>query len=168
MISWFYVKGIILSFLSPINNLSSFLFFFVPPILQLLSINILVLNIGKWLHEFDKKKAKVILYVFFLVYTTFYLFVNYVDISLDASDVFLIIINLFAPISMLIIGRKIFGAQVRGRDIFTSYILLLIYGILCIVWELLYPEQIDFPYVIVYIGIFVIINIVLLKVNKSS
>jgi len=67
--------------------------------------------------------------------------------------------SILAPISMLVVGKQIGNIKIKGHKIFVYYVIMGIYLLISIIWELYFPEQVSFTVLFIYfwMAIFIVV-----------
>lgn len=140
------------------------LFFFVSGLLILFSLSLLIITISIYLRYKEKIQYLIlrILLFFYLILTSIYQLEG-MDNVFKASDpnfieIITLILGVIAPICIIIVGRFLLRLKIVGHKIFNNYVLWVVYFIVVTFWEIRYPNDIYYGFVMVYI----LINIVLL------
>lgn len=163
-----------------------FLFSYIstPSLLQIFSTFLLVLTLKAILDAKGGLGARLLKYIVYVVYLIYSLYtlgifynieevlnaltLNLQEISQDA--IFKIYSGLIAPIAILILGKQISKAEVKGRQIFNFFTIWVIFLVLAFAWDVLYPNDvlIEFLFAFWTMSLLTIAYYSLKSPNKSN
>lgn len=158
------IVGLILEGLDWNWRLLQTLFFFVSGLLVLFSLSLLTITISIYLRYKEKVQYLIlrILLFFYVVLTSIFSIEGMKSMFKLAEPTLLetvtIIFGVIGPICIIIVGRFLLQLKIFGHKIFNHYVLWGVYLIIATFWELLYPSEIYYGFVLVY----TLINVVLL------
>jgi len=145
--------------------LSNIPFFFVPKALMIFSLSLGILTFNAYFNYKKSIQYKIVLKAIFILYLalsscyTFGLFDTIYNIKkLNIIEWGIVVFGIFAPICILVVGKIILNFRIRGHKIFNYTTLWVIYIIIALIWEFLYPGEIMF----VCIGVYCVMNAILL------
>lgn len=142
-------------FFAPISLITS-LFIYCESFLRTLTVGIIfVLSLGKILSKGRRpffKYIKWFIYVYYLSFTLYSLGVFTNLLTLNWLDWATFVFSICAPISLVVLGKIISNAKLKGYKIFTYIVIMLIYLIIGWLWFVFAPKTINFTiFLIVWI-----------------
>jgi len=129
------------------------IFGFAPSLLRIFSLTLLALTIGAVL---DYKKRGYRQFLKYLIYIIIFIislysmniFANLEDLTI--TDLNKIIFGVIAPICLLIVGKIITKAQIKGHNVFNYATYWLIYLIVGVIWWLIFPNEVIIEFLFAY------------------
>ncbi|MFX0132034.1 MAG: hypothetical protein ACFFDN_00180 [Candidatus Hodarchaeota archaeon] len=156
----------------PMEFIFNRFFVFVPRTLKIMCVSMLVVSISKYLKYYESKLYQILrwfLYGWFLIYLAYVLgYFNMTETEeLEILEWVSIGIAIITPLCVLIvyqIGKK-WLSQRLPFDVY--YIAMIIYLIIGIVWNVLYPEQIHFMYYVYWFFLFAVFNYLVYRLSRG-
>lgn len=151
------LRDIIFLILEANWNLIRLIFFFVPTLLVLFSLSLVILTLCLWCKKKEKIQYKVLLrfiLIIYLIITSAYAIgiINDINKLGEASfiEVCIIIAGVLAPICIMVVGKWLMNLTIKGVKIFNPIVLFILYIIICIIWEIFFPDEIRLIFAILF------------------
>src|SRR3989304_354653 len=147
----------VLDFVYTPMNLIALAFIYCESLLRTLSIGvILIMTSGKILSLSKKmicKCLKIFIYIYYLVYTVYSLgiFTNLLTLNILEWSTF--VLSVLSPICMVVLGKIISNAKIKGYKIFTYIVIMLLYLLIGWLWFIIAPKTVNFT-ILFYVWLF--------------
>jgi len=145
---------------APMDWIIPIVFFYCTSFLQTLTVGIIgVLTIGKILSIWKTKLCtflKWFMYIYYLGYTLYSLGIFRNLLTLNILDWTTFVLSVIAPICMVVLGKVISNAKIKGYRIFTYITIMLLYLFISWLWFLFSPKTVNFT-ILFFVWIFALV-----------